>query len=71
MTVKKAFRIPTGYGFGRSIKGREVNSDLVYFSKDILLLSPQRKESNAMNLPSSERQASLECYHLGRSWLVT
>lgn len=54
MTVKKAFRIPTGYGFGRSIKGREVNSNLVYFSKDILLLSPQRKESNAVNLPSSE-----------------
>lgn len=54
MTVKKAFGIPTDYGFGSGIKGREVNPNLVYFSKDILLLSPQRKESNAMNLPSCE-----------------
>lgn len=70
--VNKAFRISTDDGFDTSTEGGEANPNpnSIYFSKDILLLPPQRKESNAMNLPL-EWLVSLEWYQLERSGLVT
>lgn len=61
MAVNKAFRVSVDDGFGRSTEGREANPNLnpnpntnsIYFSKDILLLPPQKK-SNMMNLPPCE-----------------
>lgn len=45
MTVNKAFRVSTDDGFGRSMEGRETNPNpnIIYFSKDTLLLPPQKK----------------------------
>lgn len=73
--VNKASRLSADDSFGRSKVGeeRKVNPNLnsAYFSYGIVLLLPQKKESNVVYQPPCDWPVSLEWYQMGVSVLVT